>query len=195
VRFLDSGWASATVAAIALIISAYSLYETSIRRPRLRLFVPPVIQYSSPYNNSNFEVLGIPVTIANLGARSGTVLSIDLVVMNRAKNQSKRFYSAEFGRWTMENARANTFRPFAPLTLQGRSSTSDSILFYSYPDEQIGQIVEANCTVTLALEMRTAEASFVKKPKLVSFQVAVPEIDHRIFTKGTWPLYNTDWRA
>jgi hypothetical protein len=74
VRFLDSGWASATVAAIALIISAYSLYETSIRRPRLRLFVPPVIQYSSPYNNSNFEVLGIPVTIANLGARSGTVL-------------------------------------------------------------------------------------------------------------------------
>jgi hypothetical protein len=120
---------------------------------------------------------------------------MDLVVMNRAKNQSKRFYSAEFGRWTMENARANTFRPFAPLTLQGRSSTSDSILFYSYPDEQIGQIVEANCTVTLALEMRTAEASFVKKPKLVSFQVAVPEIDHRIFTKGTWPLYNTDWRA
>jgi len=56
---LDSGWASAVVAAIALIISAYSLYETSLRRPNFSLFVPPVIQYASPYTNSNFEVLGI----------------------------------------------------------------------------------------------------------------------------------------
>jgi len=86
---LNSGWASTLVAAIALIVSGYSLYVTSLRRPMLSLFVPPVIQYSSPYSNSNFEVLGIPVTIANLGARSGTVLSIDLIATNPAKKLTK----------------------------------------------------------------------------------------------------------
>ena len=192
---LDSGWAFAVVAAIALITSAYSLYETSLKRPKLSLFVPPVIQYASPYTNSNFEVLGIPVTIANSGARSGTVLSIDLVATNPAKKLSKQFYSAEFGRWTMENARGNKFRPFAPLALQGRSSTSESVLFYSRPDESVGQIVEPNSSVQFTLTIRAAEAFFAKKPKPCRFEVAVSDIDHRIFTTGTLPLYNKTWET
>ena len=194
-EILGSGWASAVVAAIALIISAYSLYENSLRRPKLSLFVPPVIQYASPYTNSNFEVLGIPVTIANSGARSGTVLSIDLVATNAAKKLSKQFYSAEFGRWTMENARGNKFRPFAPLALQGRSSTSESVLFFSRPEESVGQIVEPNSSVQFTLTIRAAEASFAKKPKPLRFEVAVSDIDHRIFTTGTLPLYNKTWQT
>jgi hypothetical protein len=195
VAFFDSGWASTGIAGVALIVSVYSLYVTSIRRPKLCLFVPPVIQYSSPYSNSNFEVLGIPVTIANLGARSGTVLSIDLIITNAAKDLQKRFYSAEFGRWSMDNARSNNFRPFAPLALQGRSSTSDSILFYSYPDERVGQIVEPHSTVTLALEMHTPDAPFAKRRSALTFEVAVPEMDHRVFTTGTMPLHNRLVRA
>jgi hypothetical protein len=190
---LDSGWASTVVAAVALFMSAYNLYVTSLRRPKFSLFVPPVIQYSSPYTNSNFEVLGIPVTIANSGARSGTVLSIDLVATNPAKNLTKRFYSAEFGRWTMENARGNKFRPFAPMALQGRSSSSESVLFYSRPDESVGQIIEPNSNVQLTLMIRAAEASFIKKPKPLRFEVAVSDIDHRIFTTGTLPLYSKTW--
>jgi len=192
---LGSGWTSAVIAAIALIISGYSLYETSLRRPKLRLFVPRVIQYASPYTNSNFEVLGIPVTIANSGARSGTVLSIDLLATNRAKKLTKRFYSAEFGRWTMENARGNKFQPFAPLALQGRSSTSESVLFYCRPDESVAQIVEPNSNVTFTLTIRAAEAFFAKKPKPFSIEVIVPDIDHRIFTTGTLPLYNKAWET
>jgi hypothetical protein len=192
---LDSGWASTVVAAIALIVSAYSLYVTSLSQPKLSLFVPPVIQYASPYSNSNFEVLGIPVTIANSGARSGTVLSIDLVATNPATKLSKRFYSAEFGRWTMENARGNRLRAFAPLALQGRSSTSESVLFYSRPDESVAQIVEPNSKVQLTLMIRAAEAAFAMKPKPLRFEVAVSDIDHRIFTTGTLPLYNTTWET
>jgi hypothetical protein len=192
---LDSGWASTVVAAIALIVSAYSLYVTSLSQPKLSLFVPPVIQYASPYSNSNFEVLGIPVTIANSGARSGTVLSIDLVATNPATKLSKRFYSAEFGRWTMENARGNKFRPFAPLALQGRSSTSESVLFYSRPDESVAQVVEPNSKVQLTLMIRAAESAFAMRPKPLRFEVAVSDIDHRIFTTGTLPLYNTTWET
>jgi hypothetical protein len=154
-----------------------------------------VIEYASPYTNSNFEVLGIPVTIANSGARNGTVLSIDLIVTNPAKNLSKQFYSAEFGRWTMENARGNKFRPFAPLVLQGRSSTSESVLFYSRPEESVGQIIEPNSSVQFTLTIRAAEQSFVKKHKSLRFEVAVPDIDHRIFTTGTLPLYNKTWET
>jgi hypothetical protein len=154
-----------------------------------------VIQYASPYTNSNFEVLGIPVTIANSGARSGTVLSIDLVATNPAKKLTKRFYSAEFGRWTMENARGNKFRPFAPLALQGKSSTSESVLFYSRPDESVAQIVEPNSNVTFTLTIRAAEAFFANKPKPFSFEVMVPDIDHRIFTTGTLPLHNKAWET
>jgi hypothetical protein len=195
VALFDSGWTSTAIAGVALIVSVYSLYVTSLRHPKLCLFVPPVIQYSSPYSNSNFEVLGIPVTIANLGARSGTVLAIELVATNAAKNLRKRFYSAEFGRWSMENARSNSFRPFAPLALQGRSSTSDSVLFYSYPDERVEQIVEPHSTITLALEMRTPDARFAKTRRALTFQVVVAEIDHRIFTTGTMPLHNLPARA
>jgi hypothetical protein len=157
--------------------------------------VPPVIQYASPYTNSNFEVLGIPVTIANSGARSGTVLSIDLVATNPAKKLTKQFYSAEFGRWTMENARGNKFRAFAPLALQGRSSTSESILFYSRPNESVAQIVEPNSSIQFTLTIRAAEASFAKKPTPYRFEVAVSDIDHRIFTTGTLPLYGKAWEA
>jgi hypothetical protein len=192
---LNSGWASTVVAATALIVSAYSLYVTSLRRSKLSLFVPPVIQYASPYTNSNFEVLGIAVTIANSGARSGTVLLIDLVATSQVKKLTKRFYSAEFGRWTMENARGNKFRPFAPLALQGRSSTSESILFYSRPDESVGQIIEPNSDVQFTLTIRAAEATFARKPKPLRFEVAVSDIDHRIFTTGTLPLYNKTWET
>jgi hypothetical protein len=194
-NILDSSWVSVVVAAIALIISGYNLYETSLRRPKLSLFVPPVIQYASPYTNSNFEVLAIPVTIANSGARSGTVLSIDLVATNAAKKLTKQFYSAEFGRWTMENARGNKFRPFAPLALQGRSSTSESVLFYSRPDESVSQIIEPNSSVQFTVTIRAAAVSFTRKTKPFRFEVAVSEIDHRIFTTGTLPLYNKTWQT
>ncbi len=58
----DGGRLTAIVSAIALLFSAYSLWDSSLKAPDLKVFVPPVIQYSSPYNNSNFEVFAIPIT-------------------------------------------------------------------------------------------------------------------------------------
>lgn len=59
----EGGLAVAAISAIALAFSAYSLWETSLKSSDLQIFVPPVIYYSSPYNNSNFEMIQIPVTI------------------------------------------------------------------------------------------------------------------------------------
>jgi hypothetical protein len=84
-------------AAVALVFSAYNLWQASLRPSDLRIFVPPVISYASPFQNSNFEAFAVPVTITNEGARTGTVLSMTLTVTDPVKNLSKRFYSADFG--------------------------------------------------------------------------------------------------
>ena len=87
----EGGKVATLVALVALAFSAYSLWETSLKQPDVRIFVPPVIQFSAPYNNSNFEVIAIPVTFANEGARTATVLSMELAVTDPRTSQTKLF--------------------------------------------------------------------------------------------------------
>lgn len=199
----DGGWLTAIASAIALLFSAYSLYETSLRHPDLRAFVPPVIEYSSPYNNSNFEVFGIPVTVANLGARAGTVLSMDLEVTNPRTKETKQFYSAEFGRWTMENVRTFKLRQFAPLTLPGKSSASESILFHSRTDEKVQSIAPEKGTYQFKLMLNIAvpeelgglDHYWMRKPQPLVFEMEMPEVDHRAFIEGTLALHSKNFQA
>ena len=78
--------------ATALALSLYSLWESSLRPADIHLYVPPVIQL--PYQNSNFDMIAIPVTVAN----EGTLLSMELAVTDPRTNETKHFYNADFGR-------------------------------------------------------------------------------------------------
>jgi hypothetical protein len=199
----DGGTITAVASALALLFSAYSLYETSVRRPDLRAFVPPVIRYSSPYNNSNFEVFEVPVTFLNLGARAGTVLSMDLEVENPRQKTKKLFYSADFGRWTMDNANHYNFRPFAPISLPGKASTSESVLFYARADETVEQVGADKGLYKFKLTLNTVfpedlgvvDRFWLIKPAPVNFEMEMPEIDHRVFTQGTLPLHAPNWHV
>ena len=201
-------WSSAAVttsfSALALLFSAFSLWESRLKQSDLRLFVPPVIEYSSPYQNSNFEVVGIPVTIANEGARAGTVLSIELAVTDPKTNQTKRFYSANFGRWTMERTRSNGYQPFAPIVLTGYSSRTETVLFYTRgEEEQPPQIIRETQAYrfTLKLDEAVAEDAGLfgrllrRAPASISFERVLRHYDARAFTSGTLPLYAADWRS
>lgn len=199
----EGGWLTTVVSGVALLFSIYSVYETSLRRPDLRIFIPAVIQYSSPYQNSNFEVFEIPLTVSNVGARAGAVLSFELEVTNPRSKETKRFYSAEIGRWTMTNARSGTFRHFAPLALAGKSSLSESVLFYPPRDEKVLQIADQKGGPYLfKLRMHTAvpedlgliDRIWISAPEPVVFQMTMPEIDHRTFEEGTLPLNADDYR-
>src|SRR6266567_7302265 len=108
--------------AAAFVVSAYSLYQTTLKRAGMKVFVSPVIRYASPYQNSNFEAFAVPLTVTNEGAQTGTVLSMDLVVKNPERSLSKRFFSADVGQWSVEKAQKGDFTPFAPIVLAGRSS-------------------------------------------------------------------------
>jgi hypothetical protein len=96
-------------------------------------------------------VIAIPVTIANEGARAGTVLSLDLEVRDTKSNQTKHFYAANFGSWTMERARSNSYQPFAPISIAGHSSRTETVLFYTRgEEEQPLQIIRETRLISLS---------------------------------------------
>jgi hypothetical protein len=199
----EGGVLTALASAVALLFSSYSVYETSVRRPDLRLFVPPTIQYSSPNGpGSNFEVFVVPVTVANVGARSGAVLALDLEVTNPRTGQSKLFYAAEFGRWTMTNARAGNFEHFAPLAIPGKSSVTASVIFYSRLDEAVLQIADGkkgeyqlklSASVAEPEDLGPIDKLWAGPPDPLAFSMIMPEVDHRYFENGTLMLYKADW--
>lgn len=189
----DGGKLAVIVSAIALVFSGYSLWETSLKAADLHAFVPPVIQFSAPYQNSNFEVIAVPVTLTNEGARSATVLSMELAVTDPRSHQTKRFYAADLGRWSMQRTRSGAYEPYAPISLAGRSSRTASVLFYTRgqkekPDELIRE--PGRYRFTLSLDV----AESTSKPT-VTFERSLLAYDARAFNEGTLPLYSSDWHA
>jgi hypothetical protein len=109
--------------AAAFVVSAYSLYQTTLKRAAIKVFVSPVIRYASPFQNSNFEAFAVPVTLTNEGARSGIIVSMDLQVRAPERDVIKRFYSADIGQWSIEKIAPAIFArsrrscsPAAPAT-------------------------------------------------------------------------------
>jgi hypothetical protein len=195
--------ASSITSILALTFSGYSLWESSLKHSDLKVFVAPVIRYASPYQNSNFEVFAVPLTISNEGARTGTIMSMGLEVSDGKR--SKRFFSADFGQWSIEKARTGDFRPFVPIPLPGRSSYTEVVMFQARTDETVMQIVEdaGNFTFTLSLDAALNESfgpidRYLRKdPQPLSFEMVLPELDHRAFTSGsgTVALHQKDWRS
>ena len=84
------------VSAFAFAFSGVSFYETVMKQPRLQVYVPPVLHYGQD-GGGDVELFAVPVTIANDGARTGTVLSMELTALNKATKVQNRFYAAYFG--------------------------------------------------------------------------------------------------
>ena len=200
----DGGRVAAAVSAIALAFSGYSLWETSLKQAEVAVFVPPVIQFAAPYQNSNFEVVALPVTLANDGARTGTVLSMELAVTDPRTNATKLFYAADVGIWSMERARSRAFQPFAPISLAGRTSQTQHVLFYTRGDDQKpAEIFREVGPYRFQLTAEVAEAEDFgwidrvwKRPAApLVFERELRFYDARAFQNGTIPLYARDWRS
>jgi hypothetical protein len=184
-----------------LAFSGYSLWETSLKKADVRVFVPPVIQFSAPYQNSNFEAIAVPVTLTNEGARTATILSMDLAVTDAKTKAAKHFYAADFGRWTMEKTRSGAYEPFAPISLAGRTSRTEQVLFYTRGEEEKPeQLIREPGVYAFTLTLDQAEEGGVLdlsggKPASVSFERELRFYDARAFQNGTLPLYAKDWRS
>ncbi|WP_072391310.1 hypothetical protein [Hyphomicrobium sp. CS1GBMeth3] len=206
-RHVSNGGLGATLlSAVAVLFSGYSLWETSLKSPELRVYVPRVVSYAAPYTNSNFEMIQIPVTLSNEGAQTGTVLHIDLAVTDPRTNQTKHFYASELGVWSMERTRTRSYQGFAPLPLAGRTSRTESVLFYTRgdgekPDQIIREVGPYQFTLTItqaesgggieALGLRSQEPKTVS----VSFERMLPFYDARAFENGAIHMHAKDWTS
>lgn len=205
-RQFSGGLGATLLSAVAVIFSGYSLWDTALKSADLRVYVPRVIYYAAPYTNTNFEMIQVPVTITNEGAQTGTVLHLDLAVTDPRTKQTKHFYAAETGVWSMERTRTRSYTGFAPLSLAGRESRTESILFYTRgDDEKPEQIIrevgsyEFTLTATLAKETGGLGTLVGKaeetKPISVTFERMLPFYDARSFENGTIFMPSKDWTS
>jgi hypothetical protein len=112
------------------------MWETTLKQPQISFYVSENIQYTrDPYGS--FEVLAVPLTVTNGGARDGAVLSMQLAVTNKATGKTEKFRSAYMADAQYFGSRDDVAQrikrpkvPFAPLSVSGRSAFSGTVLFY-----------------------------------------------------------------
>src|SRR5499426_2064484 len=149
-------WLPSTISGVALLGSALSLWESTLKQADIKLYVSDNIYFTrDPWGS--YEVLIVPVTIANRGARDGAVLSLALDVKNSTNGKSKMFkstYLAEaqyFG--GRDDVSANIRRPklpFAPLSVAGHGAFTGTLLFYPADDPE-QKVVDPNSKVEMTL--------------------------------------------
>jgi hypothetical protein len=162
------GGVTAIVSAIALVFSAYSLWETSLKRAELSLYVTDGVAYTRDPNNEDgafqaggYEVLAVPVTIANSGARDAAVLSLQLDAKNPETGDTARFDAAYtaggeyFAPNRGESSSGRPRTPFAALVVAGRSAWSGTILFYASDYKKPKLINKSNDKIEVTLRLLT----------------------------------------
>ena len=181
--FGGSGLTATVVSALALLFSGYSFYETVIRAPDLSIYVPPHIRYADPNRPDDpFEVLAIPLTVANDGARTGTAMAIELDVTNLRTNESKKFYAANLGTWGGTPERA-----FAPITLTGKASYSETVQFFPRVGETVPRILDlepGKYRLKLTLRDTSEGRGWARGATPLEFEMQAGQMDYRNFSNG-----------
>lgn len=111
---------------VALVFSAISLYETVLKQAHFDLYLADTLLLGRAPEGS--EVLALPLTIGNYGARDGAVTRLRLTVESETTGARGEFAAAYFG----SNPAKDT-QPFAPILVPGRSTFTGTILFYPKP--------------------------------------------------------------
>ncbi len=146
------------VSAVALLFSGFSFYETVLKQPEIRLYPPALVHL---YRKDFRDIIAFPVTLSNDGAKRGTILSFNMEVSNPATGETRQFENLYFG-----NDPKDTSRIFTPLTIAGRSSVGDVVMFYATSN---GAFFETTGGVPLALNIKLSmnidKSEFWSPPK------------------------------
>ena len=211
--------ATAGASAVALVFSAISLYHSVLKQPDLDLHVSQVVHYTRD-PSGNLEVFAIPLTIANHGARDGTVTEVELQVAKVGGDedgaQSKGFYSAflvdgEFfvppGRFDPQQRRFERVdrpkTPFAPIAVPGRGSFSGTLLFYgkgsAFPKlvASAGEYdLELSLNAQIDKSLGAIDDLLADEPEPVRLRVKLGYFSESSLLKGgTHRLINAEWAA
>jgi hypothetical protein len=185
------------LSAVALSFSGLSYYESVVKTADLEIYVAPVIQYGRD-KEGYLELFAIPLTVVNSGARTGTVLSMNLEVEAldpAAKLKTAQYYSAYRGEHPTDSRAVS--QAFAPMSLAGRETFSDTVRFYPAATPA-KRLVNAAGDYRFTLTLRTAvpekpgllERLWRKDPEPVTFEKTLRafSVQHLEFQRGTVPL-------
>jgi len=197
-----SGWISTAFSAAAVLASCVSVYVSTLQGAQLEVYLPPVFLYQMDGEGENFT---IPISLANGGARSGTVVSMELEAHNPKTNTTTRFYSAYLGEHPKMQATPST-RQFTPLTILGHTVHSETVRFYpvtNIPEarnDTSKRLVQEVGDYSFRLKLNTAapsEPSLLDRlqgraqPAPITVQMTLPVLDHR----GLMQMRSKDWVA
>jgi hypothetical protein len=199
--------------AVALVFSAISLYHSVLKQPELEAHMSQVVHYTRDTGGAE-EVFAIPLTIANHGARDGTVLDLELKVTPAQGGESKVFYSAFMvdgdyfvppGRFDPQARRFERVdrpkQPFAPIAVPGRDSYSGTLLFYR-KGKAFPKVVSAKGDYRLELALNTrldqslgaVDALLAKELVPIELVVRLPYFsESKVRQGGTHSLKSVAW--
>jgi hypothetical protein len=194
------GWISTAFSAVAVLASCVSVYVSTLQAAQLEVYVPPAFQYAMDGEGESFT---IPITIANGGARGGTVVSIELDVKNVKTGTVQRFYSAYLGEYPLGQTNPQV-RQFRPMVILGNTVASDTVRFYpvkrpAWGDEKARIVSEAG-DYAFSIKLNTAappEPSLLDRiqgrvqPAPLSVTMNLPGVDYR----SVMQMRNKDWMA
>lgn len=207
-----SNWIAAGASFIALLFSAFSLWETSLKQPDLQIYVSPVVHYTRQGDEA--EVFAVPITIANQGARDGTVLLLNLRVKAMASGSERDFYSAytvdgsfflppgRFDQSTRSFERVDRPKtPFAPISVPGRGTYTGTLLFFNKGKAWPKFVTDkGDFELTLEPAIRFDESLGIvdrmlrRDPQPVTLRVSLPWFSDRQFdVGGTVRMVSADW--
>lgn len=198
------GWLANSLSALAFIFSGFSFYMSALQQADLDVFVPPVLQYGRD-GGGDVDVFAVPITISNGGANTGTVLALELVVENLktdAEPKTKTFYSAFMGEHPKSGDTPN--KTFAPISLAGRGTFSDTIRFYPQGNP-LPKIIDEPGDLKFTLKLQLAQSP---EPSLLDRIIAPRTPDPLVFSRtlpylpwqhvnqrrGTISMHAKDWK-
>lgn len=207
------GRITALASAVAILFSGFSLWETSLKQPRLTMFVAPVVHYTRDPNGDH-EVFAIPITVANQGARDGAILSFEMDAKQDGAAEAKTFYSAytvdgrffvKPGSYNIQTRRFDRVdrpkTPFAPVAVPGRGTYTGTILFYA-KGKAFPKIVSEKGTFALNIRVNAEldeslgflDRLWRKSIEPVRFKVALPYFSKsHLLVGGTHRMKNIAW--
>ncbi|MGF1445233.1 MAG: hypothetical protein ACFBRM_03430 [Pikeienuella sp.] len=118
-----SGALSGLMSIAAILVSVGTLYLTELRGAEIAVLAADQTYLARDRNGSQ-EVVLVPLTLTNSGARDGAVRGLRLTVTDESGG-SRSFRATGFGPSPGPDA-----APFAPIAIPGRSSVSRAVLFH-----------------------------------------------------------------
>ncbi len=190
------------ISAIAFLFSGASFYTSVLQQAELEVHVPPVLQYARDAGGE-MDVFAIPITIANNGANTGTVLAMQLTVTTASSEKAtKTFYSAFVGEHPRNPDALN--KTFAPISVPGRGVFSDTIRFYPQGNplpKVINDAGDYRFTLSVTIAEPAAPALLdrlfrPRGPEVLAFTRTLPYLSeqHLAFRRGTISMHDRDWK-